>query len=45
LGAGCAVLWEICFISNPNDMKQWDLKKEILMKKIAEIAAKYDDLR
>ncbi|MBT0549167.1 N-acetylmuramoyl-L-alanine amidase [Riemerella anatipestifer] len=45
LGAGCSVLWEICFISNPNDMEQWDLKKEILMKKIAEIAAKYDDIR
>ncbi|WP_018675649.1 N-acetylmuramoyl-L-alanine amidase, partial [Riemerella columbina] len=45
LGAGCSVLWEICFISSVLDMQQWDTKKEILMKAVAEIAKKYDDMR
>lgn len=43
LGAGCSVLWEICFISSVLDMQQWDLKKKELMKRVAEIVQKYDD--
>lgn len=45
LGAGCGVLWEICFISNPLNMQRWDLKQKELCKKVAEILAKYDDLK
>lgn len=45
LGAGCSVLWEICFISNVIDMKQWDAKQDALMKRIAEIGQKYDDMK
>lgn len=45
LGAGCSVLWEICFISSVLDMQQWDLKQKELMKRIAEIVQKYDDLK
>lgn len=45
LGAGCSVLWEVCFISSVLDMQQWDLKNEILMKRIAEIVQKYDDMK
>lgn len=43
LGAGCSVLWEVCFISSVLDMQKWDLKKNELMKKVAEIVQKYDD--
>lgn len=45
IGAGCAVLWEICFISNSADMKMWDLKRTELMAKIAVICQKYDDMK
>lgn len=45
MGAGCAVLWEICFISSVLDMQKWDMHKEKLMKRIAEIVAKYDDMK
>ena len=45
IGAGCAVLWEICFISNPSDMKKWDSKRNQLMAKIAQICQKYDDMK
>lgn len=45
IGAGCAVLWEICFISNPSDMKKWDSKRNVLMAKIAQICQKYDDMK
>lgn len=45
LGAGCSVLWEVCFISSTLDMQQWDMKQEALMKRIAEIVAKYDDMK
>ena len=45
IGAGCSVLWEICFISNNSDMKKWDLKKVELMKVIASICQKYDDMK
>lgn len=44
LGAGCSVLWEICFISSVLDMQQWDLKQKELMKRVAEIVQKYDDM-
>lgn len=44
-GAGCGVLWEICFISNPLNMQKWDLKQKELCKKIAEILQKYDDVK
>ncbi|MDY3351885.1 N-acetylmuramoyl-L-alanine amidase [Riemerella anatipestifer] len=44
LGAGIAVLWEICFISNPNDMAKYDAVKEQLAIEIAKICKKYDDL-
>lgn len=45
LGAGCSVLWEVCFISSVLDMQKWDLKQKELMKKIAEILQKYDERR
>lgn len=45
IGAGCAVLWEICFISNHSDMQKWDLKRNELMAKIAAICQKYDDMK
>lgn len=43
--AGCAVLWEICFISNPLNMSAYTFKKAELSKKIAEILIKYDALK
>lgn len=42
LGAGCAVLWEICFITNAEDMKQYQKYKKELAKEIAEILIRYD---
>lgn len=44
-GAGCAVLWEICFISNPLNMSSYTFKKAELSRKIAEILLKYDALK
>lgn len=44
-GAGVAVLWEICFISNKEDMAKYDANLEKLVKEIAKICKKYDDLR
>ena len=43
--AGCSVLWEICFISNPLNMDAYTLKKAELSHKIAEILVKYDALK
>ncbi|MGD1319524.1 N-acetylmuramoyl-L-alanine amidase [Chryseobacterium sp. 2R14A] len=43
--AGCAVLWEICFISNPLNMSAYTFKKAELSRKIAEILVKYDALK
>lgn len=45
LGAGVSVLWEICFISSVLDMQNYLAKKEFLMKGLAKILKKYDDLR
>lgn len=44
-GAGCSVLLEICFISSISDMQKWDFHKEKLMKRVAEIVQKYDDMK
>ena len=43
-GAGTAVLWEICFISNQDDMVKYDQNRGKLAKEIAKICKKYDDL-
>lgn len=45
LGAGISVLWEICFISSSEDMEKYDNRKDILLKKVAEILKKYDALK
>ncbi len=45
LGAGVAVLWEVCFISNDGDMIKLASNKEKLAKKIALICKKFDDLK
>ena len=42
--AGIAALWEICFISNKDDMAKYDKSVQILAKAIAKICKKYDDL-
>ncbi|MGP1500770.1 MAG: N-acetylmuramoyl-L-alanine amidase [Bergeyella cardium] len=42
--AGISVLWEICFISNPNDMAKYDTHRDELVKEIAKICKKFDDL-
>lgn len=44
-GAGVAVLWEICFISNKEDMAKYDANINDLAISIAKICKKYDDLR
>lgn len=44
-GAGVAVLWEICFISNKEDMTKYDANIGGLARAIAKICKKYDDLR
>jgi len=44
-GAGTSVLWEICFISNQDDMAKYDQNRGKLAKEIAKICKKYDDLR
>lgn len=44
-GAGVAVLWEICFISNKEDMAKYDANIESLARAIAKICKNYDDLR
>lgn len=45
IGVGCAVLWEICFISNSADMQKWDAKRVEVMKTVAEICQRYDDMK
>lgn len=42
--AGTVALVEICFITNPNDMKKYHSKKLELAAKIAKIIKKYEDL-
>lgn len=44
LGAGCSVLWEICFISSVIDMQNYSLKKKELLAEVAKILKKYDDM-
>ena len=44
LGAGCAVLLEVEFITNASAMANYEAKKEILAKGIAELAQQFDDL-
>lgn len=41
---GTTALLEICFISNKNDMKSFDLNKETLAKEVAKILIKFDNL-
>ncbi|QEL01588.1 N-acetylmuramoyl-L-alanine amidase [Olivibacter sp. LS-1] len=41
---GCVALLEICFITNESDMAKYDLKREELAIKIAQIIAKYDNM-
>lgn len=43
LNAGVAVLVEICFISNPQDMAKYELKKVELAKFYSELYIKYDN--
>lgn len=45
LGAGISVLWEICFITSPIDMPKYIQKKQELMKAVATILKKYDDMK
>ena len=45
LGAGVSVLWEICFITSALDMQSYQMKKEELLKGVAEILKKYDDMK
>ena len=44
LGAGCAVLLEVEFITNAPAMANYNSKKEILAKGIADLAQQFDDL-
>lgn len=44
LGAGCAVLIEIEFITNAAAMANYQSKKEILAKGIADLAQQFDDM-
>lgn len=41
---GIVALLEICFISNPNDMKAYDSNQYMLAAEIAKIVKKYDDM-
>ena len=41
---GIVALLELCFISNPDDLKAYDLHKTELAGKIADILIKYDAL-
>lgn len=42
--AGIACLYEVCFMSNPDDMKKYQDNKVQLAKAIADISMKYDNL-
>jgi N-acetylmuramoyl-L-alanine amidase len=41
---GIVCLLELCFISNPNDMKAYNLNKENLSRELARIIKRYDDI-
>lgn len=45
LGAGIAVLAELCFLSNPSDMAMYELRKEALACFYADTLIKYDNLK
>lgn len=45
LGAGCSVLWEICFITSQIDMPNYQAKKTELLQAIAVVLKKYDDIK
>lgn len=44
LGAGCSVLWEICFITSAMDMQKYQRNKRDLLAEVAKILKKYDDM-
>lgn len=44
LGAGIAILVEVCFISNPCDMAKYELVKEKVAKFLADVYKKWDDI-
>lgn len=44
LGAGCSVLWEICFITSVIDMQNYSLRKKELLAEVAKVLKKYDDM-
>jgi len=41
---GTVSLLELCFISNPNDLKAYHAKKNVLAKEIAKILVRYESL-
>lgn len=43
LGAGIAILVEVCFISNPYDMAKYEVNKEKVAKFLADVYKKWDD--
>jgi N-acetylmuramoyl-L-alanine amidase len=43
LGAGIAILVEVCFLSNPCDMAKYEANKEKVAKFLADIYKKWDD--
>lgn len=45
LKAGISVLWEVAFISNENDMSQYQANKAQLTKEIASLLKKYDAMK
>lgn len=44
-GAGISALWEVCFITNKEDMYKYDKNFSILNEEIAKILMKYEDLK
>lgn len=41
---GCTALIEVCFISNPNDMRKYDENIDRLAVEIAKVIARYDNM-
>ena len=44
LKAGISVLVEVCFMSNPNDLRAYLKNKEAVACALVDLAIKYDDL-
>lgn len=44
LKAGISVLVEVCFMSNPNDLRAYLNNKKAIAKSLVDLAIKYDDL-